>query len=207
MAYKVFTNGSVLQASEVNDNLMNQAVITFTNSAARTSAITSPVEGMVTYLADTDTYQFWNGSAWTNLITRPPFVGFHAISSGLTTTTSSWTKVAYSTEVYDTSGFHDNVTNNTRITIPAGLGGFYQFAGYIDWASNGSGVRAAEIYKNNASFLSLIQYPAIAGALMRPSFFGIGQFAAGDYAELTAIQTSGGNLAVGSSLTVTYLGA
>jgi hypothetical protein len=23
---------------------------------------------MVTYLADTDTYQFWNGSAWTNLV-------------------------------------------------------------------------------------------------------------------------------------------
>jgi hypothetical protein len=47
---------------------MNQAVITFTNSTARSSAITSPVEGMVTYLADTNTYQFWNGSAWTNLV-------------------------------------------------------------------------------------------------------------------------------------------
>lgn len=68
MAYKVFTNGSVLNASEVNENLMNQAVITFTNSTARASAITSPVEGMVTYLADTNTYQFWNGSAWTNLV-------------------------------------------------------------------------------------------------------------------------------------------
>jgi hypothetical protein len=68
VAYKVFTNGSVLNASEVNDNLMNQAVITFTNSTARASAITSPVEGMVTYLADTDTYQFWNGSAWTALV-------------------------------------------------------------------------------------------------------------------------------------------
>jgi hypothetical protein len=68
VAYKVFTNGSVLNASEVNDNLMNQAVITFTNSTARASAITSPVEGMVTYLADTNTYQFWNGSAWTNLV-------------------------------------------------------------------------------------------------------------------------------------------
>jgi hypothetical protein len=71
VAYKVFTNGSVLNASEVNDNLMNQAVITFTNSAARASAITSPVEGMVTYLADTDIYQFWNGSAWTNLVSAP----------------------------------------------------------------------------------------------------------------------------------------
>ena len=68
MAYKVFTNGSVLQASEVNDNLMNQSVIVFSNSTARASAITSPIEGMVTYLEDTNTYQFWNGSAWTNLV-------------------------------------------------------------------------------------------------------------------------------------------
>ena len=80
VAYKVFTNGSVLNASEVNDNLMNQAVITFTNSAARASAITSPVEGMVTYLADTDTYQFWNGSAWTALVT--PASSGNAIING-----------------------------------------------------------------------------------------------------------------------------
>jgi hypothetical protein len=60
---------------------MNQAVITFTNSTARASAITSPVEGMVTYLADTDTYQFWNGSAWTNLVSSTVGTG-NAIING-----------------------------------------------------------------------------------------------------------------------------
>ena len=64
MAYKVFTNGSVLQASEVNENLMQQAVATFSNAAARTAAITSPVEGQMTYLEDVDRYDHWNGSAW-----------------------------------------------------------------------------------------------------------------------------------------------
>jgi hypothetical protein len=68
VAYKVFTNGSTLQASEVNDNLMKQAVATFSNAAARTAAITSPVEGQVTYLEDVDRYDHWNGSAW-----RSPF--------------------------------------------------------------------------------------------------------------------------------------
>lgn len=67
MAYKVFTNGSVLNGSEVNDNLMNQAVITFSNSTARGSALTSPVQGMVTYLEDTDTYEYWDGAAWVSL--------------------------------------------------------------------------------------------------------------------------------------------
>ena len=64
MAFKVFTNGSVLQASEVNENLMRQAVSTFSNSAARTAAITAPSEGMLTYLEDVDRYDHWNGSAW-----------------------------------------------------------------------------------------------------------------------------------------------
>jgi hypothetical protein len=64
VAYKIFTNGSVLQASEVNDNLMQQAVATFSNAAARTAAITSPVEGQLTYLLDVDRYEHWNGSSW-----------------------------------------------------------------------------------------------------------------------------------------------
>lgn len=64
MAFKVFTNGSVLQASEVNDNLMRQAVSTFSNAAARTAAITAPSEGMLTYLEDVDRYEHWNSSAW-----------------------------------------------------------------------------------------------------------------------------------------------
>ena len=64
VAYKVFTNGSVLNASEMNEYLMNQSVITFSNSTARGSAITAPVEGMITYLEDTQTYESWDGAAW-----------------------------------------------------------------------------------------------------------------------------------------------
>ena len=69
MPRKVFTSGEVLTASDVNTNLMNQAVMTFADAAARTSGIASPTEGMVTYLNSTDTLQVWTGAAWTNLIT------------------------------------------------------------------------------------------------------------------------------------------
>jgi hypothetical protein len=64
VAYKVFTNGSTLQASELNENLMQQATAVFSNAAARTAAITSPVEGQLTYLEDVNLYHHWNGSAW-----------------------------------------------------------------------------------------------------------------------------------------------
>lgn len=85
MAYKVFTNGSTLQASEVNDNLMKQAVATFSNAAARTAAITVPVEGQMTYLEDVDRYDHWNGSAWISpfgytLLTRATFSAASAVN-------------------------------------------------------------------------------------------------------------------------------
>lgn len=67
MAYKTFANGYPLTASELNNYLMNQSVISFASSAARASAITSPVEGMLTYLEDTNSYEGWNGSAWTDI--------------------------------------------------------------------------------------------------------------------------------------------
>ena len=66
MAYKVFSNGSVLNASEINDNLMNQSVAVFTSASARNAAITSPVEGQLTYLEDINRYDHWNGSGWSS---------------------------------------------------------------------------------------------------------------------------------------------
>jgi len=117
MAYKVFTNGSVLQASEVNDNLMNQAVITFNNSTARSAAITTPVEGMLTYLSETDLFQFWNGSAWTNLI---PSSGTPAVVQ-LKSTTKTDTFSSSSDSLVDVTGLSVSITptsasNNVLVT-------------------------------------------------------------------------------------------
>lgn len=64
MSRKVFTAGEVLAAADVNSFLMDQTVMSFAGTAARGSAIPSPVEGMYTHLEDTDDLQFWNGSAW-----------------------------------------------------------------------------------------------------------------------------------------------
>ena len=67
MAYKTFANGFPLPASDLNNFLMNQSVIVFADSAARTTAIPSPVEGMLTYLEDTSAYESWNGSAFVSI--------------------------------------------------------------------------------------------------------------------------------------------
>jgi hypothetical protein len=54
---KVFTAGEVLTAANVQDYLQDQAVMVFASSAARSSAIGTATEGMVTYLSDTNEIQ------------------------------------------------------------------------------------------------------------------------------------------------------
>ena len=64
--FKTFDPGDVLTASDVNNFLMEQSVMSFADSAARTSAIGTAnfEEGMVAYLQDTDKIQVYNGTAW-----------------------------------------------------------------------------------------------------------------------------------------------
>jgi hypothetical protein len=67
MPRKVFDSGEVLSASDVNEFLMDQMVQTFAGTAARGSAIPTPVEGMLTYLADSDTFEFFDGTSFVPL--------------------------------------------------------------------------------------------------------------------------------------------
>jgi hypothetical protein len=67
MPRKVFTSGEVLSATDVNTFLMNQMVMTFAGTAARGSAIGTATEGMLTYLADSNTFEYWNGTAYVEL--------------------------------------------------------------------------------------------------------------------------------------------
>ena len=67
MPRKVFDAGEVLSASDVNEFLMDQMVQTFAGTAARGSALTSPTEGMLTYLADSNTFEYWNGTSYVSL--------------------------------------------------------------------------------------------------------------------------------------------
>jgi len=62
-----FATGDILTVSAANGYLASQTVMVFANAAARTAAITSPQEGMFSYLKDTNATEFYTGSAWTAL--------------------------------------------------------------------------------------------------------------------------------------------
>lgn len=66
--FKDFQAGEKLFAADVDNYLMQQAVMRFANSAARSSAIgTAVAEGMVSYLDDTNAIEFYNGTAWASI--------------------------------------------------------------------------------------------------------------------------------------------
>lgn len=70
--FRTFAAGEVLTAANVNTYLMQQSIMSFAGTAARASAITSPAEGYITYLQDTDQLSYYNGSTWVNAPGKNP---------------------------------------------------------------------------------------------------------------------------------------
>jgi len=65
--YIEFATGDVLTAASANGYLASQVVMVFASAAARTSAIASPQEGMISYLKDTNATQYYSGSTWVSV--------------------------------------------------------------------------------------------------------------------------------------------
>jgi hypothetical protein len=70
--FKTFAVGEVLTATNVNTYLMQQAVMVFASAVARSSALSTNVaEGMVSYLTDSNSLWYYDGTAWTEIVTDP----------------------------------------------------------------------------------------------------------------------------------------
>lgn len=76
---KLFVDGQILTAAQVNTYLQDQVIMRFANAATRDAAfggVGEPTlaEGMFCYLDDTNTLQSYNGSAWIDIAssTQPP---------------------------------------------------------------------------------------------------------------------------------------
>lgn len=118
--------------------------------------------------------------------------------------------LAFTTEDFDSSGYHDNTTNPSRFTVPADRAGKYLLTANVAWATNGTALRAVFFRKNGLEpniHDELRQ--AVTGDKTRIATTGMAVLAAGDYVECGIYQNSGATLAVdaGSYFSLTYLGA
>lgn len=121
-------------------------------------------------------------------------------SAGTTVVDSTNTVIAFAAEIYDTDGYHDNVTNNSRITIPTGLGGKFLVTAQICWPGNTTGGRTLAINKNGSTANDFnIQIPTSSVSNnLSMLYTNVISLAAGDYITLTGYQNSGATLSTRS---------
>jgi hypothetical protein len=122
MPFKKFTAGDVLTAAQVNTNLMKQSVMQFASATARNTALSGElVEGMVAYLADTDTLTVYDGTGWGTIgaigrgSTSSAQTGIGTSVTDLTSLSVSWTAV--SSRLYRLTAFLPQVQQKTSIGI------------------------------------------------------------------------------------------
>ena len=109
--FKVWATGDLVSASDFNDYIMEQVIMTFANSTARDSAVSSPEEGMFCYLADTNVLQFYNGSSWASYIGDGDITGVtittastSGLSGGATATSGAFSSTLVVAPTQATSG-------------------------------------------------------------------------------------------------------
>ena len=123
--FKTFATGDVLTAADTNGYLM-QGVWTFANAAARDAAVTSPQEGNVCYLKDTDAVQTYSGSAWVAVgggaYTQLATGNLTGSSVSLTSISQSYQKL-----VVHLSGVYCSSAVEVRFTFNSNTGELYGY--------------------------------------------------------------------------------
>ena len=148
-----------------------------------------------------------NAPEWATAASGSTYVGVKCgNASDFSIANNTNTAVAFTSESFDTDGFHDNSTNNSRITIPSGKGGYYQFYTTAAFSNNATGFRQLLFKKNGID----VNYVSNFGnSSQRSSIFMSATIncSVGDYVEVFAYQDSGSTLDLGGGVTRFYFGA
>jgi hypothetical protein len=123
-------------------------------------------------------------------------------STEQTLTSGVFGTLAFDTELWDTDGMHSNTVNNTRLTcVKAGR---YMFFGNFLFEPNVTGLRDVIIQLNGSGAnqpLREIKNATLGGvASTTIAVATVFELVVGDYAEILARQTSGGNLKVQTAI-------
>jgi hypothetical protein len=154
LGYKEFTTGDVLTAADANGYLASQVVMVFASAAARTSAIASPQEGMISYLKDTNSTEYYSGSAWAAIgaasASGLTLVKTQTIGSGVSSVqvTSAFNST-YDNYKIILSGGSASTPNQLKVQMGATTTGYYLFQVYGGYTA---GTVAGSNYNNSSSW-------------------------------------------------------
>ena len=156
--------------------------------------------------SETETAAYLNSvGAAISFLLNPPHCKVYQSGGGVSQATGVWLLVAFDLESFDTDGMHDTTTNNSRLTF--NTAGQYRILGSVAISTNASGGRALHLRKNaggNVSNGTSLAYRELGPPSSLSTIFDIDYedyFAAGDYVELFAYQSSGSSLTIGGTST------
>lgn len=143
------------------------------------------------------------------------WVGFRGCSltksANQSTSNGTFNSITFDSEEFDTDAYHSTSTNNSRITIPTGLGGKYRINGVLSWLNNATGIRRVRLVKNGTTNINLVSMNnnGSSAVVTATTFSLILDLVATDYIEVQALQESGSSLSVtvDTRLQAEYLGA
>ena len=148
----------------------------------------------------------WDGTDWTPHVTggggSTAFHGASVIRSSGTQSIAhnTFTPVQFNGENFDTDGFHDNATNNSRLTVPTGLGGYYVVFGNLGLVGPAPDKQIiAQFAKNGTELVYTRLRIRLGGSSADNTGVHIGavlSLAAGDYVTLTAYHDHGSSVDV-----------
>jgi hypothetical protein len=122
-------------------------------------------------------------------------------SGAITLTTGTLTALTFDSERFDTDAIHSTASNTSRLTCTTE--GVYLISGTVRFASNATGNRRVLIRLGGSTYLADNTQAAVNGLATTITISTIYQLAATNYVELVALQSSGGDLAVESTASIT----
>ena len=215
LGWRTFSSGAVLTAAQVQGYLQDQAVLRFASATARTSALASPNQGMVSHLTDSNT--MWQYYEVYNSGTNPggasvagwyPLEGTILFNGKRSNTGVSIPDNAYTVLSFNTFSCSGGTSNTTTIQINSATApstftvrnaGWYQVTGAMRnpaWSSTAGTARAIAGNRNSTTYSSncFLQNsngdPGGIASLCNDS--AVVLLAAGDVIRFFVFQNSGG---------------
>jgi hypothetical protein len=113
------------------------------------------------------------------------------------------TLITWNSENFDSDGYHDNVTNNQRLTVPAGLAGkYYIYYNYQLYCNTTTAI--TRLYKNGSQ-VQLGNFQTVAGGIENTmQLYYTADLAVSDYIEAYIYQAGGSTGSVNASGGLSY---
>jgi hypothetical protein len=199
---KTFVAGEVLLAQDVNDYLMDQSVMNFASSAARSSAIPTPTEGMTTYVQDRNQIETFDGAEYRGMsglqLVKKQTIQT-AVSSVVVTDAFSATYEAY--KIIITGGVGSTGGANLAVKLGSSTAGYFAALFLVSYATS-AGTGAANNNFSEWSFVGNADTSSIKFNMdiVNP-FLAKNTSFSSSYATSTNAGSQGGLHAVASSFT------